>query len=175
MKKALLATAMTFGMFTAAGSLARADDATPPPPPPPHHGMCHHHGSMLPLDDIKLTSSQKKKIDAIREASRPTTKPDMTQERALHQQIRALLTAPGTVDTAQISTLQQQLSTLHTQRETERMQRELQKEVQIHDVLTKKQLKQIAEHKDEGPTCPPPPPPPGQDGAPPPPPAPPAQ
>ncbi|GAN63451.1 hypothetical protein Abin_026_097 [Acetobacter indonesiensis] len=166
MKKALLATALTFGLFTAAGSVARADDTPTPPPPPPHHGMCHPHGHILSLDGIKLTSEQKKKIKAIMEANRPDFKGDMEQEHSIHEQIRTLLTTPGTVDTAQLNTLTQQLATLHTQRETAH----LQKEVQIHDVLTKKQLAQIAEQKEDA-HCPPPPPPPG-DGAPPPPPPP---
>ncbi|CEF40177.1 Spy/CpxP family protein refolding chaperone [Acetobacter tropicalis] len=163
MKKALLATALTFGMFTAAGSLARADDTSaPPPPPPPHHGMCHPHGHILSLDGVKLTSSQKKKIKAIMEANRPDPKADMEQERSIHEQIRTLLTTPGQVDTNQLTALTQQLDTLRTNRETQH----LQKEVQIHDVLTKKQLAQIAAKKEDE-HCPPPPPPPA-DGNPPP-------
>lgn len=168
MKKALLATALTFGMLSAAGSLARAEDAPQPPAPPPHgmHGMCHHHGPILSLDGVKLTSAQKKKVQAILDANRPDPKADMEQERSFHQQIRTLLTSPGPVDTTQLTALEQQITTLHSQREAAR----LNTQVQIHDVLTKKQLKQIADKAEEERSCPPPPPPPGADGNPPPPP-----
>ncbi|MFE8873340.1 Spy/CpxP family protein refolding chaperone [Acetobacter persici] len=170
MKKALLATALTLGMLTTAGAAAYAEETAPPPPPPP--GACHPPGPVLNLDGVKLTSAQKKKIKAILDANRPDPKADMAQDHALHDQIRTLLTTPGQVDTDQLNSLTQQIGTLHAQHEAQR----LQTDVQIHDVLTKKQLKQIAEKKDE-PPCPPgppmmggnpppPPPPPGADAPP---------
>lgn len=170
MKKAFLATALTFGILSAAGSFARADETAAAPAAPPHgmhgmHGMCHHHGGhFLSLEGIKLTSSQKKKVQAILDANRPDPKADMEQERSFHEQIRTLLTTPGPVDTAQLTSIEQQIATLHSQHDAKR----LETEVQIHDVLTKKQLAQIAEQKPEDHPCPPPPP--GADGNPPPPP-----
>ncbi|CEF53935.1 Spy/CpxP family protein refolding chaperone [Acetobacter ghanensis] len=160
MKKALLATTLVMGLAAFSGAAARADEASStvgaPPPPPPECGCMHHGpgpgGHILKLDGIKLTSDQKKKIKAILDANRPEDpKAGMEQTRALQEQIRTVMTTPGPVDQAKLQDLEQQISAVHTQHALHK----LQVEAQIHDVLTKKQLKQIAEQPDHPPGPPP--------------------
>ncbi|BAU37084.1 hypothetical protein APT_00002 [Acetobacter pasteurianus NBRC 101655] len=149
MKKVLMATALTLGMMTSAVSFAHAQEATPavggPPPGGPGCGPMHHHGMggpILKLDGVKLTSAQKKKLKAIFDANKPSDpKADMEQIHSLHQQEREVLTTPGPVDQAKLQQIEQQISTMQTERATQR----LQVETQVHDILTKKQLRQIAD------------------------------
>lgn len=177
MKRALLATTLVMGLAAFSGSAARADEASStvaPPPPPPGCGCMHHGpgqgGPILKLDGVKLTSAQKKKIKAVLDANKPEDpKAGMEQVHALQEQIRTVMTTPGPVDQAKLQDLEQQISALHTQHALQK----LQVEAQIHDILTKKQLKQIAEQPDHPPGPPPacggkmpPPPEAGQDAKP---------
>ncbi|MFT9087277.1 MAG: Spy/CpxP family protein refolding chaperone [Acetobacter okinawensis] len=160
MKKALLATTLVMGLAAFSGSGARAAEAGStvgaPPPPPPECGCMHHGpgpgGHIFKLDGIKLTSEQKKKIKAVFDANKPEDpKASMEQTHALQSQIRTVLTTPGPVDQAKLQDLEQQISALQTQHALHR----LQVETQIHDILTPKQLKQIAEQPDHPPGPPP--------------------
>lgn len=160
MKRALLATTLVMGLAAFSGAAARADEAASPvgaPPPPPPECGCMHHGPgpgghILRLEGLKLTSSQKKKIKAVLDANKPEyPKAGMEQAHALQDQIRTVLTTPGPVDQAKLQDLEQQISALHTQHALH----SLQVEAQIHDILTKKQLKQIAEQPDHPPGPPP--------------------
>ncbi|MCP1241850.1 Spy/CpxP family protein refolding chaperone [Acetobacter lambici] len=157
MKRALLATTLVMGLAAFSGAAARADEAAStvgaPPPPPSECGGMHHGpggpgGHILRLDGIKLTADQKKKIKAVFDANRPEDpKAGMEQTHALQEQIRTVLTTPGAVDQAKLQDLEQQISALHTQHALHK----LQVEAQIHDILTNKQLKQIAEQPDHPP------------------------
>lgn len=161
MKRALLATTLVMGLAAFSGAAARADEAAStagaPPPPPPQCGGMHHGpggpgGPILKLDGVKLTSEQKKKIKAVFDANRPEDpKAGMEQVHALQEQIRTVLTTPGAVDQAKLQDLERQISALHTQHALHR----LQVEIQVHDILTKKQLKQIAEQPEHPPGPPP--------------------
>ncbi|QEO16873.1 Spy/CpxP family protein refolding chaperone [Acetobacter vaccinii] len=167
MKKSFLATTLMAGLAAASISLAHAADSAAPPPPPPPCGPMHHGhgpggpgGPVLRLDGVKLTTEQKAKLKQIFTAARPENpKADMEQMHALHHQLREALTTPGPVDQAKLQDLERQISALQAQNALKR----LQVEVQVHDILTKEQLKQIAD-RPEAPPPPPPPPPPAEAG-----------
>lgn len=146
MKKMLLAAAVMTGLTGTVGHAALAHDA--PPPPPPGEGCdAHgpHHGHILSLHGITLTSAQHKKLAALMHGDHPDFRADMQQERALHGQLRTLLSTPGTVDQASLTSVEQQLDALHQKREAQR----LQFEVKVHDILTPEQLAQIKERQDK--------------------------
>ena len=151
---------------TAAGTAGMSDTMHGPmhdmmhgPHDGPHGPMhCGPGSPFMHLDGIKLSADQKKKLHAIMEANRPADpKAAMEQMHGLHKQIRTLLTSPGPVDKAQLQELEQQLASL----ENQRVLKHLQIDVQIHDLLTADQLKELAARPDMPP--PPPPPPPGKD------------
>ncbi|MFT8675311.1 MAG: Spy/CpxP family protein refolding chaperone [Acetobacter sp.] len=170
MKKIMLATALVAGLSAFSGPFAHAEDASHPPKGHKGCGPMHHGFGMPPvlrLKGINLTADQKTKIKAIFEASKPADpKAGMQQMHDLHKQITTLLTTPGPVDQTKLQALTQQIDTIESQHTA----RHLQTEVQIHDVLTPDQLKEIAAKADEPPKhmhgCDmdaPPPPPPGDD------------
>jgi Spy/CpxP family protein refolding chaperone len=125
----------------------------------PHHGpmYCGPGSPFMHLDGVTLSADQKKKLRAIMEANRPADpRAAMEQTYDLRKQIRTLLTTPGPVDKARLQELEQQLASL----ENQRVLKHLQIDVEIHDLLTPEQLKELAARPD----MPPPPPPlPGKD------------
>lgn len=126
----------------------------------PHHGpmYCGPGSPFMHLDGVTLSADQKKKLHAIMEANRPADpKAAMEQTYNLRKQIHTLLTTPGPVDKVRLQELEQQLASL----ENQRVLKHLQIDVQIHDLLTPEQLKELAARPDMPP--PPPPPPPGKD------------
>ncbi|PYD64422.1 hypothetical protein CFR72_01095 [Gluconacetobacter entanii] len=146
MKKMLLAAAVMTGLAGTAGHAALAHDA--PPPPPPGEGCGGHgphHGHLLSLQGITLTSAQHKKLAALMHGDHPDFRADMQQEHAMRTQLRTLLTTPGAVDQASLTSVEQQLDALHQKRAAQR----LQFEVKIHDILTPDQLAQIKDRQDK--------------------------
>jgi Spy/CpxP family protein refolding chaperone len=105
----------------------------------PHfRGM--HGGDSALLAGVTLTSDQQTQITALHQAARTQTKPLMQQLHSLQGQMRDLMLAPGAVNTAQATTLQQQISALHAQLDEQRLNTEL----QVRAVLTPAQLAQAA-------------------------------
>lgn len=175
MSKMFLALPLMTGLVAAGvPALAHAQDSAPAattqgnaagtpgmhgPHDGPHGPMhCGPGSPFMHLDGITLSADQKKKLHAIMEANRPADpKAAMEQMHGLHKQIHTLLTTPGPVDKAHLQELEQQLASL----ENQRVLKHLQIDVQIHDLLTPEQLKELAARPDMPP--PPPPPPPGKD------------
>ncbi|RBM06155.1 hypothetical protein NJLHNGOC_10820 [Novacetimonas cocois] len=146
MKKMLLAAAVMTGLAGTAGHAALAHDA-----PPPGEGCGggwggHHHGHhILSLRGITLTAAQHKKLAALMHGPHPDFRADMEQEHTLRTQLRTVLSTPGTVDQASLTSIEQQLDALRQKREA----RHLEMEVKIHDILTPEQLAQIKDRQDK--------------------------
>lgn len=150
MKKFMMATALMVGLSAFSGPFAHAQDASHGEAPKAHKGCgpMHHGfgmGPMLRLKGIKLTADQKTKLKAIFEANKPADpKTGMEQMHDLHKQITTLLTTPGPVDQTKLQALEQQIDTMESQHTA----KHLQIAVQIHDLLTPDQLKEIAAKAD---------------------------
>ncbi|MEI9987979.1 MAG: periplasmic heavy metal sensor [Aliidongia sp.] len=104
------------------------------------HGGMHGGGASALLQGVTLTSTQQTQIASIRQTNWAAAKPIMQQLRATETQIRDLLLAAGSVNTAQLTSLQQTASSLHQQLDAQRLNTML----QIRAVLTSTQIAQAA-------------------------------
>jgi periplasmic protein CpxP/Spy len=105
----------------------------------------HFHGGMRGPDSallqgVTLTSAQQAQIASIHQTNWAAAKPIMQQLRATETQIHDLLLAAGSVNTTQLTALQQTASSLHAQLDAQRLNTML----QVRAVLTSAQLAQAA-------------------------------
>jgi len=104
------------------------------------HGMGMRGPDSEMLSGVTLTDTQKTQIQSIHQAGWAAAKPMMQQLRAIDEQIRDLLLTPGSVNTAQLTTLRTQQSTLRSQLDDQRMNTIL----QVRSALTSAQISQAA-------------------------------
>ena len=104
----------------------------------------HFHGGHGPdsalLQGVTLTDAQRTQIQTIHQTNWATAKPLMEQLHATEEQITTALLASGSVNTAQLTTLESTASSLRSQLDQQRLNNEL----HVRAVLTSAQLAQAA-------------------------------
>ncbi|MBO6037239.1 MAG: Spy/CpxP family protein refolding chaperone [Acetobacter sp.] len=151
MKKSLLTAAVMAGIVVFSIDLAQAHDFSPSPMGgnnrmctgdmgPGHHGF-GFFGPILRSDSLKLTDAQKTKLKDLFDSNHMKEFKDrIGQMRALHQQLREILTAPGPVDRTKLQEVERKISDLRAECTSKRIETE----IRVHDILTKEQLEEIA-------------------------------
>jgi len=137
-----LAAVVSGAAFAGVAGTASAQPADMPPPPP--HGMMHEHHPFGPdafaviplLHGVNLTPDQEKQIHEIMKSAHHPDRESWDKMKGLHQQIEALLFAPGKVDQAKLTALTQQIDAIHAQEDADHIA----VAVKVHDVLTPEQL-----------------------------------
>jgi Spy/CpxP family protein refolding chaperone len=97
-------------------------------------------GELAFLHGIELTDSQKSQLHTIMQNAWKTTGPLEKQDRALHNQVREALLAPGALDSTSLASLTKQEAQLHEQIETAR----LNTAIQVRGLLTEDQISKAA-------------------------------
>ncbi len=153
MKRSLMAmvplAALALGAVALEGTGTSALAHPPMPGPGPEgfgHGGPGGPGFGMPmLEGLDLTKKQKDAVHQVFRQSHDGMKDLHKQEKALHDQVVALLLTPGKIDSAQLQSLTQQQAALEAKKEAGRMD----VAVKIHDILTADQLTKAKERHDK--------------------------
>ncbi len=109
-----LALAATLASGVALAAWAAGTDAPPHRPPPPMMGMMLPGGPMLDrvLDDANVSAAQRAQVHQIFDAAEADLKQGRPAERADHEQMKQLFSAP-VVDAAAVEAVRQRIEARH--------------------------------------------------------------